>query len=120
AGETGPFDLMGLDQRLERWVVGHRAEPFDSVFVALSHLGSYGFIWLTLAVVAAVLLRRPLVFPLVLIAYIAAGAASNGIKLAVDRQRPVDHPLVPEPASHSFPSGHPATGFAGAPPPATF
>ena len=109
-----------MDHRLERWVVGHRAEPFDSIFVALSHLGSYGFIWLVLAVVAAVMLRRPLVFPLVLIAYFATAAASNGIKLAVDRARPIDHPLVPEPTSHSFPSGHAATAFACAATLATF
>jgi undecaprenyl-diphosphatase len=104
--------VISIDHRVERWVVGHRAEPFDSIFVALSHLGNYGFIWLVLAVVAAVLLRRPLVFPLVLIAYFATAAASNGIKLAVDRARPVDHPLVPKPTSHSFPSGHAATAFA--------
>jgi undecaprenyl-diphosphatase len=109
-----------MDHRLERWVVGHRAEPFDSIFVALSHLGSYGFIWLALAALAAVVLRRPLVFPVVLIAYFAAAAASNGIKLAVHRARPVDRPLVPEPSSHSFPSGHAATAFACAATLATF
>jgi membrane-associated phospholipid phosphatase len=70
--------------------------------------------------VAALVLRRPLVFPLVLIAYFAAAAAADGIKLAVARSRPVDHPLVAEPTSHSFPSGHAATGFACAATLATF
>jgi undecaprenyl-diphosphatase len=104
--------MIGLDRRLERWVVGHRSEPFDSFFVALSHLGSAGFIWLTLAVLTVWFLRRPVAFPLVLIAYFASAAASSALKLAVDRARPVDHPLVREPTTHSFPSAHAATSFA--------
>ena len=104
--------MIGLDHRLERWVVGHRREPFDTFFVALSHLGSYGIVWLTLTVLAVFLLRRPTAFPLVVIAYFTTAAVSDLIKLAVSRDRPVDHPLVPEPTSHSFPSGHAATSFA--------
>ncbi len=104
--------MISIDQRLERWVVNHRAEPFDSIFVALSHLGSYGFIWLILAVLAVWLLRRPIAFPLVVIAYFASAAASDAIKLAVDRMRPIDDPLVREPTTQSFPSGHAATSFA--------
>jgi undecaprenyl-diphosphatase len=104
--------VISLDQRLERWVVGHRAEPFDTLFVALSHLGGYGFIWLTLAVLAVWFWRRPVVFPLVLIAYFTSAAVTDVLKLAVDRARPVDHPLVVEPTTHSFPSGHAATSFA--------
>jgi undecaprenyl-diphosphatase len=93
-------------------VVQHRAQPFDTLFVALSHLGSYGFIWLTLAVLTVWLWRRPVVFPLVLIAYFTSAAVTDLIKLAVDRGRPVDHPLVREPTTYSFPSGHAATSFA--------
>lgn len=93
-------------------MVHHRAEPFDTFFVALTHIGSYGIVWLTLAVLTVVLLRRPLVFPLVLIAFFASAAASDVIKLAVDRARPVDDPLVREPSTHSFPSGHATTSFA--------
>jgi undecaprenyl-diphosphatase len=104
--------VIGLDHRLERWVVQHRAEPFDTFFVALSHIGSYGIVWLTLAVLTVLLLRLPIVFPLVVIAYFGSAAVSDVIKLAVDRPRPVDHPLVPEPTSASFPSGHATTSFA--------
>jgi undecaprenyl-diphosphatase len=104
--------VIGLDHRLERWVVQHRAEPFDTFFVALSHLGSYGFIWLTLAVLAVFLWRRPVVLPLVVIAYFMSAAVADVIKLAVDRARPIDHPLVGQPTTHSFPSGHAATSFA--------
>ena len=104
--------MIGVDHRLERWVVHHRGEPFDTIFVAFSHLGSYGILWLTLAVLAVLLLRQPLVFPLVVIAYYGSAALSDAIKLAVDRPRPVDHPLVSEPSTSSFPSGHAATSFA--------
>ena len=104
--------MIGLDHRLERWVVQHRVEPFDTFFVALSHLGSYGIIWLTLAALTALLLRRPTAFPLVLIAYLTSTGAADAIKLAVGRARPVDHPLVREPTSDSFPSGHATTSFA--------
>ena len=93
-------------------MVQHRAEPFDTFFVALSHLGSYGIVWLTLTVLAVFLQRRPVAFPLVLISYLVSAAASDAIKLAVGRARPVDDPLVPEPTSGSFPSGHATTSFA--------
>ena len=93
-------------------MVDHRAEPFNTFFVALSHIGSYGIVWLMLAVLAVWLYRRPIVFPLVVIAYFGSAAVSDVIKLAVDRPRPVDHPLVPEPTTHSFPSGHATTSFA--------
>ena len=65
-----------------------------------------------LAVIAALVQRRPIIFPLVVIAYFASSGLVDVLKLAIDRQRPVDHPLVPEPTSSSFPSGHAATSFA--------
>jgi undecaprenyl-diphosphatase len=104
--------VIDLDQRLERWVVQHRTEPFDTLFVALSHIGSFGIVWLTLAVLAVWLLRRPVVFPLMVIAYFTSAALSDVIKISVDRARPVDDPLVTLPTTHSFPSGHAATSFA--------
>jgi undecaprenyl-diphosphatase len=104
--------VINLDHRLERWIVQHRMEPFDTFFVALSHIGSYGIVWLTLSVLAVWALRRPVVFPLMVIAYFTSAAASDVIKLTVDRARPVDDPLVPHPTTHSFPSGHATTSFA--------
>ena len=112
--------MIDLDQRLERWVVGHRAEPFDTIFVALTHIGSFGIVWFTLAVIATLRLRRPLIFPLVVAAYFLAAAITDVLKLVIDRHRPVDHPLVPALATHSFPSGHAATSFACAATLATF
>jgi undecaprenyl-diphosphatase len=104
--------VISLDHRVEHWVVDHRAQPFDTFFVALSHIGSFGIVWFTLAVLTAVYLRRPTAFALVVIAYFASAAVADIVKLIVDRPRPVDHPLVPEPTSASFPSGHAATSFA--------
>ncbi|MFL5935761.1 MAG: phosphatase PAP2 family protein [Gaiellaceae bacterium] len=103
---------MSVDQRLERWVVAHRAEPFDTIFVALSHIGSFGIVWFVLAVTATLLLRRPLIFPLVVTAYFLSAAITDVLKLSIDRHRPADDPLVVLPTSHSFPSGHAATSFA--------
>ena len=112
--------MISLDQRLERWIVGHRAEPFDTIFVALTHIGSFGIVWFALAVIATLRLRRPLIFPLVVAAYFLAAAITDVLKLVIDRHRPVDHPLVPALATHSFPSGHAATSFACAATLATF
>jgi undecaprenyl-diphosphatase len=103
---------LSADQRFERWVVGHRAEPFDTIFVALSHIGSFGIVWFVLAVAATLLLRRPLIFPLVVTAYFLSAAITDVLKFSIDRHRPVDDPLVVLPTSHSFPSGHAATSFA--------
>jgi membrane-associated phospholipid phosphatase len=63
-------------------------------------------------VIAALVKRRPIIFPLVVIAYFATSAVVDVLKLSIHRQRPVDHTLVPEPTSSSFPSGHAATSFA--------
>jgi undecaprenyl-diphosphatase len=104
--------VISLDQRIERWVVDHRAEPFDTIFVALSHLGNYGLVWFALAIFVALLRRKPVVLPLVGAAYLASSAASGLLKVAVDRARPIDHPLIERPTSSSFPSGHATTSFA--------
>jgi undecaprenyl-diphosphatase len=63
-------------------------------------------------VLAVLILRRPFVFPLVVAAYFFSAAASDVIKITVDRARPADDPLVTLPTTHSFPSGHAATSFA--------
>jgi undecaprenyl-diphosphatase len=89
----------------------------DPVFVALSHLGVLGVVWLFLAALAAVLWRRPAIFGYVLAADIAADASSKILRHAIGRDRPpVDYPrpkaLVHVPSDPSFPSGHAATSFA--------
>lgn len=68
-----------------------------------------------LAVVVALLLRDVRVFVVVAAAVLAADGLAGVVKVAVGEKRPDDpDPLIAIPHSHSFPSGHTATSFAGA------
>ena len=100
-------------------MVTHRAEPFDSIFVALSQVGRAGAVWIVLA--AALSLGRRRLWPLapVAVAILLAELVSTSIKLISGRRRP--YVLEPEPAplvgTHldlTLPSAHAATSFAGA------
>jgi undecaprenyl-diphosphatase len=108
-----------VDTRLERWIVHHRTPWLDDLFVALSHVGNSGLIWLLVAVLATVLWRRPSIFLFVLSGNLLAGLASYGLRQAIGRERPPHRfpdprPLVNVPTSDSFPSGHAAMSFASA------
>lgn len=83
----------------------------------LSWIGSYALVWLGIAFVAAVALRRPVLVGRVLLAEVLGETAAFGLKRLVDRQRPPlqagePHPLVALPPTPSFPSGHATTSFA--------
>jgi undecaprenyl-diphosphatase len=70
-----------------------------------------------LALVLAIVLRRPRVFVLVAIAAAAADLGAAAIKAATGIERPayryaLPHPLMHVPHDGSFPSGHTATSFA--------
>jgi undecaprenyl-diphosphatase len=98
-------------------VVQHRTPWLDDFFVALSHVGSYGLVWLVLALLATLLWRRPSIFLFVLAGSLISGYASFGLRQAVGRDRPPHRfpdppPLVETPVSDSFPSGHASTAFA--------
>jgi undecaprenyl-diphosphatase len=109
--------VIGLDQRLERWIVHHRGEPFDSLFVALSWIGTWGIVWLVSAALAVVVWRKPFALPLVFLADVLAQTLSSLGKIITDRPRPpVRYPDLPTlvylPHTASFPSGHAASSFA--------
>jgi undecaprenyl-diphosphatase len=109
--------MSDLDRRLERWSVHHRTEPFDSIFVGLSYIGSFGAVWLVLAAVVAFYLRRPTALPLTFLAVLLGDGLSSGLKFSFDRVRPSDRfaqpdTLMPVADTPSFPSGHAATSFA--------
>jgi undecaprenyl-diphosphatase len=106
-----------LDTRLERWIVEHRTDWLDEFFVALSHIGASGLIWLLLAAVSVLVWRRPAIFMYVLAGVVLADSSSYGLRYAFDRDRPPlrfpePPPLVHVPMNPSFPSGHAATSFA--------
>jgi undecaprenyl-diphosphatase len=108
---------LSLDRELDRWIVHHRGEPFDSFFVALSRIGTWGIVWIILAALAVWLWRKPVVLPLVFLADLLAQTFSTLGKLITDRPRPgliypEPTPLVFLPHTASFPSGHAASSFA--------
>ncbi len=109
--------MISLDHRVERWVVEHRVSWLNDVFVWISNLGVWGWIFVVVALVAAYLLRRPQVLVLTLAAGAVAELVQWGLKRAVDRPRPhlpppEPHPLVKLPTDPSFPSGHATVAFA--------
>jgi undecaprenyl-diphosphatase len=109
--------VIHADRYLERWVVHHRAEWLNPVFVWLSRFGEYGAVWLVLGLVLALLWRKPWLFPAVVAADFVAQGLSSVMRSGIDRDRPPlrypsPEPLVAVPGSHSFPSGHTTSSFA--------
>jgi undecaprenyl-diphosphatase len=109
--------LTGFDRQWERWIVHHRWHPIDQVFVWLSRIGTWGAIWLLIALALAVLWRRASIVIAVALADLAADSLAGGLKAATSIERPplrYAHPdaLVSLPSGSSFPSGHTSTSFA--------
>lgn len=104
--------LLGPDKHLGRWIVEHRVHAIDWVFETLSRIGTLGLVWIAIALVLAVLWRRPWLLAAVVAASVAANLLATVLKLAIPRHRPQVHQLVHGPKDHSFPSGHAATSFA--------
>jgi undecaprenyl-diphosphatase len=108
--------MASLDQRIERFIVGHRWGPIDWVFVWLSRIGAGGLVWIVLAVVVAYLWRRPFLVVGVVGAAVLSGLTVTRIQDALGRRRPPFlflewRPLVSVPHHGSFPSGHTTTAF---------
>ena len=81
----------------------------------LTKLGSHGLIWFVLAAALALLRRNAWLFVLTAVATLAADALAGIVKTLVGEKRPTDpHSLIAIPHSHSIPSGHTSTAFAGA------
>jgi undecaprenyl-diphosphatase len=109
--------LVGLDRHLDRWVVHHRTEPFDTIFVWLSRAGSTGLVWVVISIVVAIVWRRYALFGMTLLTVLVADTSNYVLKDVFDRPRPSTRyaepePLMQPPPTHSLPSGHATTSFA--------
>jgi len=107
-----------LDHSLQEWVVDHRLGVLDPLLEGITYAGSFGAIWLLLAVVlSGVAWRRPTLAARTGATILVAEAVSGGAKDWLGRDRPPlrdpdPAPLVSLPATSSFPSGHATVAFA--------
>lgn len=110
--------MINLDQTVRSWVVDHRLGLLDPLFEGLSYAGSFGFVWLLLAVaISGFSWSRPWLWTRVGATILVAESVSGALKIWVGRDRPPlsdpqPEPLVDLPATFSFPSGHATVGFA--------
>jgi undecaprenyl-diphosphatase len=90
----------------------------DPFFEALTLAGSFGIVWLLLAVaISGFSWTRPWLWTRVGAAILIAESVSAVLKGWIDRDRPPlqnpdPEPLVQLPVTHSFPSGHATVAFA--------
>lgn len=113
--------MTDLDRRAENWIVLHRVGWLNPVFEAVTWAGTFGGIFVAIALLLALRRGRRSLAPLVLV--LAAIGAADGLAWLLKRligrvrpplQLPDIHALVPLPTTGSFPSGHAAAAFAAA------
>ena len=110
--------MSGFDRELRDWVVDNRVGVLDPLFEALSYAGSFGFIWLAIAVgISGFSWSRPWLWTRVGAAILISESISGALKEWVERDRPAvadpePETLVELPATFSFPSGHATVSFA--------
>lgn len=105
---------MTWERHLEHWIVEHRVGWLDWFFIALSWIGTLGAVWIVLGLALAVMWRRPSIVVLTAAAVVGGELFSDLGKALIARHRPFEHQIGPPSTTHSFPSGHAATSFAGA------
>ncbi|HEY7537910.1 MAG TPA: phosphatase PAP2 family protein [Gaiellaceae bacterium] len=104
--------MLRWDRELEDWIAAHRIGFLDPLAEALTYVGTWGLVWLVIALVLAVRSRHLAVLGWTLTADVLAHVTSNALKAATDRARPDVEALVGSPSTSSFPSGHAASSFA--------
>ena len=110
--------MAEFDRDLQGWVVDHRVGVLDPFFEALSYAGSFGLVWLCIALaISGFSWSRPWLWTRVGAAILLAESLSGALKLAIERDRPplarpVPEPLFEAPSTYSFPSGHATVAFA--------
>jgi undecaprenyl-diphosphatase len=109
-----------VDGALFRAVIGAHAPWLDTLCLFASAIGGKGFVWFTLAAIAAVFPRRRMAaWRLTLAVALTFLLVDAVVKPAVGRVRPFNAlsdvaVIDTRPSSGSFPSGHAASAFAGA------
>jgi undecaprenyl-diphosphatase len=99
-------------------VVDHRIGALDWLFEALSYAGSFGLVWLVIALaISGFSWSRPWLWTRVGATILLAESVSGALKVWFDRDRPplsdpTPKPLVDLPSTSSFPSGHAMVSFA--------
>jgi undecaprenyl-diphosphatase len=103
---------VAWERHLEHWIVGQRVGWLDWFFIGLSWAGRLGLVWVAIALVLAILWRRPSLFLTLVVADAVADLLAELGKSIIGRHRPFETQLGPPSSTHSFPSGHAATAFA--------
>ena len=102
------------DQSAAEWGAVNATERSTDLFSLVTDLGSTGVLVVVMTAVAVIDYirhRNPVVFLYLLVIGLGISLLNNGLKLAVDRDRPVISQLVGHSGS-SFPSGHSASAAA--------
>jgi undecaprenyl-diphosphatase len=71
-------------------------------------------VWIAIALVLTLVWRRPWLLVAVAASVVSADVLADLLKALVHRHRPYEHQIGPSERTHSFPSGHASTAFAGA------
>jgi undecaprenyl-diphosphatase len=108
-----------LDRSAVEWMSSLHWPVVTPVIKGLTLAGAAGLVWIVLAAVVAVRLRRPLVLIAMIVAIEAASSADRALKSAIGRTRPFVgdphvHPSIGLPHDPSMPSGHAMNAFTGA------
>ncbi|MGN6378855.1 MAG: phosphatase PAP2 family protein [Gaiellales bacterium] len=108
------WDRQGVE-----WLSARDWPVVTPVMRGLTDAGNHGLVWIAIAAVVALWLRRPLILAGVVVAVEAASYVDGVLKSAIGRARPpfADphvHALIPVPHDPSMPSGHAIMAFAGA------
>ena len=99
-------------------MVDHRIGALDWLFEALSYAGSFGLVWLVIALaISGFSWSRPWLWTRVGATILLAESVSATLKDWIGRNRPplsdpTPEPLLDLPSTSSFPSGHATVSFA--------
>jgi undecaprenyl-diphosphatase len=111
--------MEALDRSAAEWMSSLHWPVVTPVMKGLTYAGAAGLVWIVLAAVVAVWLRRPLVLIAVIGTITLSSRLAAVLKDASGRARPFVgdpsvHPSIALPHDPSMPSGHAMNAFAGA------